>query len=447
MQKIQFLGAAGEVTGSSFLLTGNNGARVLIDLGLFQGTADIQALNFSPLVFNAKDLQAVFLTHAHLDHCGRLPILTKAGFSGKVYATEATKMITQISLLDSAKIAKEDKQSEILYTEEDVEKLCNLIESVACGQRFTVGGMEVTYHDAGHILGSASIEISDHGDKPQTIIFSGDLGNSPQDLIRPTEYITTGNIAVMESTYGGSTHPQENVPQALATEITAVEKTGGALLIPAFSIERTQEIIHILGHLEKAGQINNTVPIYLDSPMANKVTEVFKKYPQLYNLELSGDVSPFEFSNLKTVTSVDESKAVLKVAGAKVIISGSGMMNGGRILHHLKNYLGLPTTRILIVGYQAVGTLGREIEDGAKQVTIYGKHIPVQATISKLEALSSHADQPKLLLWLKHIQGVSKVFLVHGEDKQRDQLAGKIKTELGISDILLPTQNQVFDLN
>ncbi len=438
--KIKFLGAAGQVTGSSYLLTGGDGSSILVDLGMFQGVADEQKLNAAPLIFDPRKLSAVLLTHAHLDHCGRLPFLTKAGYSGKIYTTEATKIITRISLLDAAKVSHEDNRGTELYSPQDVEETCALLETVSYDVPFTVFGFTITFVDAGHILGSASIKISDKNGS--TIVFSGDLGNTPQDLIAPTKYINSADIVVMESTYGGSTHPVEDVFASLQAEINTIEKDQAALVIPAFSIQRTQEILHKIGHLKRDGKIKNKTPVFLDSPMAISVTEVFKDFPNLYNHELSRDESPFDFPGLIFTRTSDESKNILNIGSGKIVIAGGGMMSGGRILHHLKNYLPHAGNRLLIVGYQAAGTLGRAIEEGAKQIKIHGKEVSIAATITKLSSLSSHADQPKLLTWLKHISGVKKVFLVHGEDEPRSILAKKISQELGISDITLPVLNQ-----
>ncbi len=442
MTKIQFLGASGAVTGSSYLLSSENDS-ILIDLGIFQGEDDKGDINFLPLSFDVKSLKAVFITHAHLDHCGRLPFLVKQGFIGKIYTTDATAEIINISLLDAAKIAWE-KKGPLLYTKEEVQEVCDKMESIAYDTQLTVGSHSITFRDAGHILGSASIEISDGS---QTFVFSGDLGNTPEDLIQPTENIVKADIVIMESTYGDSTHPVEDVLDIIQQEISQIEKTNGVLLIPAFSIERSQEILHRLGHLIKDNKINSSIPIFLDSPMAIEVTEVFKKYPNLYNSELSKDISPFEFPNLTLTKTGDESKSILETKGTKIIIAGSGMMNGGRILHHLYNYISIPSTRILIVGYQAVGTLGREILDEAKQITINNQNISVQATVTSLKALSSHSDQPKLLNWLKAIQGVRKVFLVHGEQRQRINLREKIMAETNIKEVILPLIGQEFSLS
>lgn len=443
MQKIQFLGASGGVTGSSYLVTVNNKETLLIDLGMFQGEDDRDNINFLPLPFDVKALKAVFVTHAHLDHCGRLPYLVKQGFGGKIYVTDPTKDIINVALQDAAAIAK-GKEGPILYTKEEVQKVCELMEAISYDTQVAVGNFSITFRDAGHILGSASLEISEDS---KTLVFSGDLGNTPEDLIKPTKYINHANFVVMETTYGDKTHPQEDAVNTLQQEINQIEKTGGVLLIPAFSIERSQEIVHMIGHLKKDNKINNATSIFLDSPMAIEVTEIFKKYPELYSAELAGDINPFDFSNLKFTKTPEESKFILKTKGAKVIIAGSGMMNGGRILHHIYNYISRQTTRVLIVGYQAVGTLGREILNGAREIYIYNKHIPIRATITNLESLSSHADQPKLMQWLKAISGVEKAFLVHGDDNQRSVFSEKIKAETNIKEVIMPKMNEEYEIN
>lgn len=443
MKKIQFLGAVGGVTGSSYLVTLDSGL-ILVDLGMFQGKDDIDDRNSAPLPYNVQDLKAVFLTHAHLDHCGRLPFLVKQGYRGKIYTTQATKDITQVALLDSAGLAQEKTEKDILYTKDQVAKLIDLIETVDYDQALKIDNLTITFKDAGHILGSASIEIEDQN---RSIIFSGDLGNTPEDLIQPTENFKQADLVVMESTYGDSVHVQEDISQILTGLISEIISTNGVLLIPAFSIERTQEILHRLGELKKENKLPNSVSVYVDSPMAIEVLEIFKKYPNLYNKETARQENPFDFANLTLTKTSDESKAIFKNKGPKIIIAGSGMMSGGRVLHHLVNYLPFATTQLAIVGYQAEGTLGRVIQNGAKKVEIYDDMIPVNAKITEIESLSSHADQPKLLNWLKNIQGVKKVFITHGEDRQRQTLSEKIKSELKIQDIVLPTMDQEFELS
>lgn len=442
MSKISFLGASGTVTGSSYLLQGNQ-TTILVDYGMFQESHSVSRANHDILPIPASSIDAVFITHAHLDHCGRLPLLAQNGFTRTIYMTQATRDIVEVVLLDSAHIAESDDEEEPLYTREDVEKIMRNVSVVPYDSSFTIGEYSITFRNAGHILGSASIEISDSQKK---YVFSGDLGNTPEDLVNPTEPITKGDVVVMETTYGDRTHADVDASEVLQSEINEVEKTGGVLLIPAFSIERTQEIMHRLGHLQKAGRIKTETPIFVDSPMALKVTEIFKKYPNLYNHELSLDHHPFDLPNLTLCESVEESKEILKVPGAKIIIAGSGMMNGGRILHHLKNYLPIPTTRVLIVGYQAKGTLGSIILDGAKHIILFHKYVSIAAHIAKISVLSSHADEPKLLKWLSSIAGVKQLFLIHGEDGSREIFAKKVKETFSIPKIILPKKGETYEV-
>ncbi len=443
--KIQFLGAAGGVTGSSYLLTTDTQS-VLIDLGMFQGADDKDQANYAELNFDVRALSAVFLTHAHLDHCGRLPLLVKQGFAGKVYATEATEVIAKIVLMDSARLAQNRNTSEhALYTDREVEIICDTMEIATYGNPLKVGDLTVTFRDAGHILGSSSIEIMDQNG--EIIVFSGDLGNTPEDLIKPTEFIKKADYVVMESTYGDKSHPQEDVPGIFQREINEIENNNATLLIPSFSIERAQEVLYIIGNLLREGKIKDTTNVYLDSPMAIEVTGLFKQFPELLNDEFKNQVHDFNFPNFKFTDSGQESRLIAKDRGAKIIIAGSGMMNGGRIMHHLKNYAANASTRILIVGYQAEDTLGREIEQGAKQIVMEDEVIPINASITKLETLSSHADLPRLLNWLKQIEGVKKVFLTHGEEDSRKALSEKIKSELSINEVYTPAKDETTELN
>ncbi len=446
MVKINFLGAAGTVTGSGYLVTSENNRSVLVDFGLFQESGWVTEFNFEPLSFDVTKIDGVFLTHAHLDHCGRLPLLSKNGFKGQIFATSATKDIATISLVDAANIALEEKHNPILYTLDDVEKTIKQIIPIDYDKEFNVGNFSVNFHNAGHILGSASISLTENKTQ-KTIVFSGDLGNTPEDLIKPTEYFTKAQTVIMESTYGSGTHAKEDASAVLQQEINTVEKSRGVLLIPAFSIERSQEILHRIGLLKKENKILKTTPVFLDSPMAIEVMEVFKKYTNLYNKDVSKEDHPFDFENLFLTKSVEESKNILEVAGPKVIIAGSGMCSGGRILHHLKNYVSQSSTRLLFAGYQAANTLGRSIIEGAKQIEIYHQKIEVNATISKISSLSSHADQPKLIAWLKKIEGARKVFLTHGEDKQREDLMVQIKQKLGINNVILPKKGENYEIN
>ncbi len=441
MKSIKFLGAAGMVTGSCYLLTGSDGKQFLIDMGMFQGTRDVVALNYRSLPFDPKNLSAVFLTHAHLDHCGRLPQLVYGGFAGKVYMTQPARALAELVLTDAAQVAKENTTWVPLYTENEVEKLLGMIEVVDDNQEITIGDFSVAFRDAGHILGSVIVEIVDNkatGDIKK-VVFSGDLGNYPEDLVRPTYMVSDADVVVMESTYGDKKHPAEDTSEVLKEEINKVESTGGVLLIPAFSLERTQELLHRIHHLKKDNKIGAETPVFLDSPMGIRATLIFEEYKTFYNKELASHTdNPFDFPGLSVTADSRDSRKIIKVAGTKVIIAGSGMMSGGRILHHAEKYLPLNTTRLLFVGYQGDETTGRKILYGAKKVMINDISVQIKATIRNLETMSSHADEPKLLRWLRHIQGVKKVFLTHGEDPQRNALSQRIKTSLGLYNVTLP---------
>ncbi len=443
------------VTGSCYWLADQNEHGVLIDMGMFQGVEEQKTFNNESLPFKAKNLTAMILTHAHLDHCGRMPLLVRAGFTGSIFMTEATHQLLGLSLYDAAKVAKENDERrqthEALFTEEEVEKLLTHCRVVHYDRSFEVGNFEVTMRDAGHILGSASVEIVDkrEGNGPRKIAFSGDLGNTPQDLIRPTEPVVDADLVVMESTYGDRIHSDEDPMKVIQEEINAVEANGGTLLIPAFSLERTQEILHRIDHLKKNKKVKDETPVFLDSPMAIKATMIFKHFADLYNQELADHAKlddPFDFPGLVLVEKGGESAKIKEIDRAKVIIAGSGMMSGGRIMHHAADFLPLETTRLLQVGFQAIGTLGRQIEDGAKKVKIYDQEVDVKAHIREVTSMSAHADQPRLMNWLSKIKGVQKVFLTHGEELPRLVLSEKIKNDLGITEVVLPKMNQSVDL-
>jgi metallo-beta-lactamase family protein len=445
VKKLKFLGASGEVTGSSYLLTADDESQLLVDFGMFQGPKEIANLNYQPIQFNPSQVKGVLLTHAHLDHCGRLPLLVYGGFRGKVYMTAPTFDLVEVILTDSAKIAQEKVDVPPLYGLEEVEKLLQMVEIVQYDKEVNFGPFSAVFKNAGHILGSASIVVTDKGDG-RKVVFSGDLGNTPEDIIRPTDYIDEADIVVMESTYGDKTHPKQDPTDVIGKEINAVEANSGVLMIPAFSLERTQEILHRIYHLKKNGIIRQDTPVFMDSPMGIRATEIFKLFKEFYNDELiSHNDDPFSFEGLAVTAEARDSKDIVKAMDPKVIVAGSGMMSGGRILHHALNYLPLATTRLLFVGYQAEETLGRNILLGARKVRIYDKNITIRAKISEI-TMSSHADQPKLLEWLKHIQGVKKVFVIHGDTVQRDVFGQVVKERLGIQDVTLPINGEEFDL-
>lgn len=444
--KIKFLGAAGTVTGSSYVLTSGSGKSVLIDLGMFQGPPEIDKLNYEPYDYDPKLLSGAILTHAHLDHCGRLPIITSHGYKGNIWMTPATRDLTELSLFDSAKITKDDGKPH-LYDSNMVTQTIVNFRTVDYRTPTQVGDFEFTFRDAGHILGSASVEITDKNPDSEIkkIVFSGDLGNTPEPLEIATEMIDSADAVVTESTYGDKLHPQGNPINSICDEINTIEKTGGTLLIPSFSLDRTQELLHIIMHLKKEGKVKNETLIYMDSPMAEKATTVYTNYPKLFNPEIQEDLKigdVFAFPGLGIVTGRGSSETLHGTQGPKVIIAGSGMMTGGRIVGHAAFYLPMPLTRLLIVGYQGEGTLGRDLKEGKKKVYINGQTVNVSAAVTSIETMSSHADQKQLLTWLKHIKGVKKVFVTHGEDQSREVYAQKIEEETGIKDIVRPTQNQ-----
>ena len=415
------------MTGSSYLLTANSNQTLIIDSGLFQESFRLENLNTQPFTADIRTVSGVLLTHAHLDHCGRLPLLLKQGFNGPIYMTAPTKEITEISLLDSAKVAHHEHKD--LYDENLVRETVKLFQVVNYGQPFSLGEFQIVYRNAGHILGSASIEISADNQK---IVFSGDLGNSPEDLIPPTEKISWANAAVMETTYGDRLHPKDEPIAILQSEVNTVEETSGTLLIPAFSIERSQEILHLISQLKGAGKIKAATPIIFDSPMAEKVTAVFEKYLNSPGL--------FTFPGLFIGKNHPEG------SGPKVILAGSGMMTGGKILDYARQYLPFATTRLLFVGYQANETLGRKILDGAQNISIEKTPLTINAAVNEIQSLSSHADQKQLLNWLGAINGLKKVFLTHGEDPARKTMAENIKNLFPQIETFQPTLNQEYNL-
>ena len=340
MKSLKFLGASGFVTGSGYLLTPDNGKSILVDLGMFQGTSDITQFNDDQIEANLSNLEAALLTHAHLDHCGRLPLLAQNNFTGFVYMTEATKELAEIVILDSAKIQEKDEENP-LYTTKDALRIINHFKTVKYQTPIEIGDFTAVFRDAGHIIGSSSIEITQRktGEK---IVFSGDLGNSPQSIEKPTEYIESADFVVMESTYGDKLHEGELPENIIQKEINEIEKGRGTLLVPSFSIERTQVLLYIINNLKNKNLIKKETPVYMDSPMAREATRIYKKYKFLYNDTLknhSQNGDPFSFPGLVDVKNHRQSEAIARDNGPKVIIAGSGMMSGGRILGHAKNYL------------------------------------------------------------------------------------------------------------
>ena len=441
---LTFMGAARNVTGSRYLLeTGKT--TFLVDCGLFQ-ERDFQSRNWEPFRCSPKDLHAVLLTHAHLDHSGLLPKLVSEGFQGRVYCTPATNDITKIILLDSAHIQEEDAAykkkrhmregrkgpyPEIpLYTTADAEASMRLFTPVEYNQPVTVAeGIQATFHDAGHVLGSAMIKVtfSQNGEK-RSILFSGDIGRWDRPLLQDPDVFRLTDYVVMESTYGDREHEgTEVIGDQLEEIVKSAFAAGGNIIVPSFALQRAQEILYYLNKLlisKKIPQMN----VYLDSPMAIKITEVFKNHADEFDDEMKELIrshqSPFDFPGLRMVQSVEESKALNGLKGTSMIIAGAGMCNGGRIKHHLVNNISRPECTVLFVGYQAEGTLGRLILDGAKVVRIHGQQYPVRARIVQIQGFSAHADKNELLKWLSKLSANPKhIFVAHGEKNAAEQFS------------------------
>lgn len=434
--EITFCSGAGTVTGSNFLLEGN-GKKFLIDCGLIQGEKVADDLNWSDFPYNASEIDILFITHGHIDHIGRIPKLIADGFHGKIISTVPTKDITEVMLADTAHILSRDKDLGLdkIYTEENIKKALDLWETVEYHQVINVDhGFQFLYKDAGHILGSGMLEITYNGKK---IVFTGDLGNSPSPLLPDTEILTDVDYLIMESVYGDRNHEDRDVrKQRLAEVISDNYKRKGTLIIPTFSLERTQELLYEMDSLQEAGSIVK-MPVYLDSPLAIKLTDVYLKYEDYFNkltkkIVASGD-RLFDFPGLKETPDTADSKGILTTPNPKIIIAGSGMSNGGRIIHHEKNYLPDYNNTILLTGYQSLGTLGRSIQEGIKKLHIQGEEIPLHAHVEMISGYSGHKDSDHLLEFVADItKKPKKIFVVMGEPKSSLFLAQKIHDNLDI---------------
>lgn len=439
--EITFHGGAGSVTGSNYLLE-SGGHKILIDCGLKQGSNFAERQNFEPFPYNPADIEAVCITHSHIDHIGLLPKLFKDGFRGKVYSTTATKDFAELMLIDSEHILNQDAEREKkppLYDTKDIEELMKIWIGVEYHQPVDIAtAFKVEFYDAGHILGSAIIHIEAES---KTIVFSGDLGNTPAPIIQPTEKIASSDYCLIESTYGDRLHEPSNTRKEIMEDaIEDTVKAGGVLMIPAFAMERTQELLFSLHELFQSGRVPK-VPVFIDSPLAIKLTAVYKKHESYFNknikeLEKGGD-DIFNFPGLRFTLTTEQSKEINNVPPPKIIMAGSGMSNAGRILHHEMRYLSDPKSMILFVGYQTHGSLGRKILDGAKMVRIFGEEIPVRCQIREINAYSAHADQNQLLDWLKPMRtSLKKVFVVQGEEGSSEVLAGKIRDNLAVNAVV-----------
>lgn len=439
MQSIEALGAAsGEVTGSAFVLTDNNGTKVLVDCGAFQGTKDDNGRNRSLNSHDPQQLAGIVITHAHLDHLGRLPHL--AGSQAPIYMTAATLDLAIIALKDAEKL------SPGLFPPESVNDVFRRVSPVEYGSLFAIGGLKCTLTNAGHILGSAAVAIREKG---ETIVFSGDIGNKNSRTVLPATPIKQADVVVMEATYGDGNHPEEGPVEVVQDAIERIKKNGGTLLIPAFAIDRTQALLNILKELEQR-KILKGIPVYLDAPMGIEVTKVYKNYQSLLRDEIKGQENPFHFKSLKATSNYEESKKIADHTGPAVIIAGSGMMSGGRIVEHANHYLSRGNTVILFIGHPAEKTLSGEIAAGEKKVQIGNDIVSVKGKVLQTSALSAHADQRQLLTWLRNIQcgnrRLRRVVLVHGSNQSREALAHKIREEYPGINVSLPAEGETIDL-
>lgn len=436
--KISFHGAAREVTGSCYLVEAGH-SRILVDCGMFQGSTFSDAKNFRDFGFDPATIDAVVLTHAHLDHVGRLPKLVRHGFKGKVYATPPTAKLSQLVLLDAEQIMEGEFRRTMrpkLYEPGDVDAVIHQFKAVEYSRKVRLDGLSFRFRDAGHIMGSSFIEIEETGGA--RVAFSGDLGNVPDPILKPTAQLAEQDVLVIESTYGDRLHEAEaSREKQLKQYIVETLKQNGVLLIPAFAIERTQELLFELNHLVE-NRLVPSVEIFLDSPMAIHALEVMQEYPQYYNekaqaLAKQGD-DLFTFPGLHMTRSRDDSKAINSSPSPKVIIAGSGMMNAGRILHHLVRYLGSAKNTVLIIGYQAHGTLGRKLYSGEKKVEVLGERIHVKARVRSIGAYSAHADQRQLVQWVGSAEKLpGHIYCSHGEEAASAALASRLTEELGVT--------------
>jgi len=463
--KIQFLGAAQTVTGSCFMMEAH-GVRFAVDCGLHQGNAEIFMRNENSAVYRPKDVDFFVLTHAHMDHAGLLPRMVKDGFRGVIYATPPTRELLEIMLLDSAHIQemeaawrnrkrrrRNEGTIEPLYREEDARNAVSLFEGRDYGQPFEPApGIRVVFHDAGHILGSAFLEIQVmDGDRPLKLLFSGDLGRPDALLVNDPSPGLPADYLFLESTYGNRDHKSESASlDELAEAIKYSYSRGEKVIIPAFAVERSQEVLFSLNKLLRQGKLPADIPVFLDSPLAIRATEIFKRNMEYLDEEtrtlMDNGVHPLDLPGLRFTLNTEESMEINRLEGPAVVISASGMADAGRIKHHLKHNLWRKGASVVFVGYQAVGTAGRKIVDGAREVTLFGEQVAVKARIFTIGGFSAHAGQSQIIQWLEAFARPGmRIFLIHGEEQAMSTLAGIIEKRLGLS-AAMPTYLEEFEL-
>ena len=468
--KIKFCGATSSVTGSCHLLSTDQ-HNVLLDCGQFQGGKAMEAMNADPFPFEPSQVECMILSHAHIDHCGRIPLLVKRGFAGSIYCTDATADLLQVMLRDSAHIHEQEAEwktkkalragkpaVEPLYTMADAEQALTLVKPVLYDQQVEINpDMKIVFNDAGHILGSAITEIwVKEGEKEAKVVFSGDLGMMDRPILRDPTIIKKADYVIMETTYGNRNHPENSTSiQELLAIVLKTAQRGGNVVIPSFAVGRTQELVYEFNKFyeehDELKEVLDKVMVYVDSPMATTATEVFRKNAQVFDEEtkeyiLKGD-NPLDFKNLKFTRTAQQSQGLNMNHEPKVIISASGMCEAGRIRHHLKHNLWDSRNSIIFVGYQAEGTLGKMLVEGAKEITMFGEVIQVNAEIYNLGGFSGHADQNSLFTWLAGFQQKPKqVFLVHGEEDSKKDFGQLIHDKLGYEPVVL-LGNSEFELD
>ncbi len=448
--KITFCGGAGSVTGSNFLLEAD-GKKILVDCGLTQGIKLADDINWTPFTYDPKEIDILFVTHAHVDHLGRIPKLVYDGFRGKIYSTMPTRSLALPMLEDTMAILSKSKDFDLdkIYTLENIKLALSLWQGFNYHENIRISDtLEAAFRNAGHILGSAMVEFLYNGKK---ILFTGDLGNSPSPLLPDTEKITDVDYLIMESVYGDRNHEsRDDRRRLLAQTIDENFNRKGTLIIPTFSLERSQELLFELNALVESHQIP-VMPIFLDSPLAIRLTEVFKQYKNYFNeaaqKALSQDKHLFNFPGLHSTLRSEESKLIGTVPNPKVVIAGSGMSSGGRVVHHERHYLPDPNNTILLAGYQSVGTPGRLIQEGVKIVRITGEYVDVRAHVVTISGYSGHKDADGLLSFVSDMQdSVKRIFVVMGEPKSSLFLVQRIRDSLGIN-ALVPEAGDTVELD
>ena len=492
MIKVTCCGAAGTVTGSNFLVETSRGQKILVDCGLFQGGKETERHNWEAWGYKPKEIKNLILTHAHIDHSGRIPKLVKDGFRGRIITSPPTAELCEVMLLDSAHVQEMEaewqtrkkrrrgkKAIQPLYTTEDAEESLQYLAPRECDQIIEVEpGIKTRLRDAGHILGSSVAElwVEDEG-RETKIVFSGDLGRHDQPIVKDPFEIIEADYLFIESTYGNRLHRTfEESKAELLEAIRHAVSHNEKVIIPAFALERTQEVLYLLGEFSRAGQLPD-IPVYLDSPLAIKATKIFRKYKKYYDeaaqVIVEQGFDPFAMPNLRLTPTVEESVKINKQQGSAIIISANGMCTAGRIKHHLKHNLCRPGASIIIVGFQAQGTTGRQIVDGAKTITIFGEKVAVRAKVFTIGGFSAHADQADLLKWVSHFakkskppgakaeaeggplasgplaqrvtSGLVKCFIIHGEPTASEALAGTIRERFGLA-VYVPHLREVLTL-